>query len=84
MYVSDVAWKIAALPDGVIAAAKKALPPTEYGQGLIAENDAWAGLPTTKQIMDAALTSGVQTPRRKRPRVATAYGSRANGRLVTG
>jgi len=64
-YVSDVASKIAALPDGVIAAAKKALPPTEYGQGLIAENDAWAGLvglPTAKRIMDTALTRGAQTP----------------------
>ncbi|RSM58582.1 enoyl-CoA hydratase/isomerase family protein [Kibdelosporangium aridum] len=64
-YVSDVASKIAALPDGVIAAAKKALPPTEYGQGLIVENDAWAGLvglPTAQRIMGTALTSGAQTP----------------------
>ncbi|MEV0236439.1 enoyl-CoA hydratase/isomerase family protein [Nonomuraea sp. NPDC050786] len=64
-YVSDVASKIAALPDGVIAAAKKALPPTEYGQGLIAENNAWAGLvglPAAQRIMSTALTSGAQTP----------------------
>jgi enoyl-CoA hydratase/carnithine racemase len=64
-YVSDVASKIAALPDGVIAAAKKALPPTDYGQGLTAENDAWAGLvgqPAAQRIMSTALTSGAQTP----------------------
>ncbi|MFE3262059.1 enoyl-CoA hydratase/isomerase family protein [Nocardia sp. NPDC059091] len=64
-YVSDVASKIAALPDGVIAAAKKALPPTEFGPGLIVENDAWAGLvdqPAAQRIMGTALTSGAQTP----------------------
>ncbi|TVT61202.1 enoyl-CoA hydratase/isomerase family protein [Amycolatopsis rhizosphaerae] len=64
-YVSEVASKIAALSDGVIAAAKKALPPTEYGQGLAAENDAWAGLvelPAAQRIMGAALVSGAQTP----------------------
>ncbi|GAB3898909.1 hypothetical protein GCM10029964_084090 [Kibdelosporangium lantanae] len=49
----------------MIAAAKKALPPTEYGRGLVVENDAWAGLvglPAAQRIMGTALTRGAQTP----------------------
>lgn len=64
-YVADVARKIVALSDGVIAAAKKALPPTEYSAALVTENDAWAGLvglPAAQQIMGAALAGGAQTP----------------------
>lgn len=64
-YVDRVAQDIAGLPDGVIAAAKRALPPTEYGHALVVENDAWealVGLPAAASLMGGALRQGAQTP----------------------
>jgi enoyl-CoA hydratase/carnithine racemase len=64
-YVERVAHDIAALADGVVAAAKRALPPTDFGDALVVENDAWAGLvglPAARQLMGDALAAGAQTP----------------------
>lgn len=41
-YVDRVARNIAALPDGVIEAAKHSLPVDDFKQGLLREDDAWA------------------------------------------
>ncbi|MBM2620537.1 enoyl-CoA hydratase/isomerase family protein [Actinoplanes sp. LDG1-06] len=63
-YVERLALTIAALPDGVIAAAKQAMPPRDLTEGLTRENDAWAGLifrPVTAQLMGAGLAAGAQT-----------------------
>lgn len=64
-YVNRVVRNVAALADGVIGAAKRALPVTEFAAGLVVENDAWAslvGLPGTQRLMADALTAGAQTP----------------------
>lgn len=64
-YVARIASNIAALSNELIDAVKKTLPPTKYGQALIAENDAWAGLvvlPAAQQLMGSALAEGAQTP----------------------
>ncbi|WP_183392891.1 enoyl-CoA hydratase/isomerase family protein [Kineococcus radiotolerans] len=64
-HVDRVAHQIATLPDGVVAAAKHAMPPTEFGRGLITEDEAWASLvgsPAAQQLMTSALQRGAQTP----------------------
>lgn len=64
-FVDRVAHNIAALPEGVIAAVKHALPANDLAAGLARENDAWAsqiGLPTAQKLMGAALQKGAQTP----------------------
>jgi enoyl-CoA hydratase/carnithine racemase len=43
-FVDRLARNIAALPDGVIAAAKLAMPSDDISAGLARENNAWAGL----------------------------------------
>ena len=63
-FVDRLAGDIAALPDGVVAAAKHAILPHEHAEGLARENDAWAGLvlrPGTAQLMGAGLAHGAQT-----------------------
>jgi len=63
-FVDRLAGNIAALPDGVVAAAKHAIVPREHAEGLARENDAWAGLvfrPGTAQLMGAGLAHGAQT-----------------------
>jgi enoyl-CoA hydratase/carnithine racemase len=63
-FVDRLARDIAALPDGVVAAAKRAIGPSDLTEGLVRENDAWAGLvfrPATARLMGAALTGGAQT-----------------------
>ncbi|BBH63342.1 enoyl-CoA hydratase [Actinoplanes sp. OR16] len=63
-FVDRLAGNIAALPDGVIAAAKQAIAPRNHADGLARENDAWAGLvfrPATAQLMSAGLAHGAQT-----------------------
>jgi enoyl-CoA hydratase/carnithine racemase len=63
-FVDRLAADIAALPDGVVAAAKHAIVPGDHADGLVRENDAWAGLvfrPATAQLMGAGLTHGAQT-----------------------
>ncbi|MFD9698855.1 enoyl-CoA hydratase/isomerase family protein [Lentzea sp. NPDC059081] len=63
-HVSRVARNIASLADGVVAAAKRALPPTDFGTGLVTENDAWASLvtrPAAQRLMSGAMATGAQT-----------------------
>lgn len=63
-FVDRLARDIAALPDGVIAAAKRAIAPSDLGAGLAREHEAWAGLvfrPATAQLMAAGLARGAQT-----------------------
>ena len=63
-FVDRLAANIATLPDGVVAAAKHAIVPSDHADGLVRENEAWAGLvfrPATAQLMGAGLTHGAQT-----------------------
>jgi enoyl-CoA hydratase/carnithine racemase len=64
-YVERVARNIAALPDGVIEAAKHALPADDFKEGLLRENDAWAStfsLPAAQHLISRGLQEGAQTP----------------------
>ncbi|MFH8440817.1 enoyl-CoA hydratase/isomerase family protein [Streptomyces sp. NPDC018026] len=64
-YVDRVARDIAALPEGVVAAAKHALPAEDLTDGLSRENEAWAAqiaLPSVQQLMGRGLRDGAQTP----------------------
>ncbi|GDY48767.1 enoyl-CoA hydratase/isomerase family protein [Streptomyces antimycoticus] len=64
-YVDRVARNIAALPDGVIEAAKRSLPADDFEEGLLRENDAWASqfsLPAAQQLISGGLQNGAQTP----------------------
>lgn len=63
-FVDQLAQNIAALPEGVIAAAKKVLPPVRNIEGFKAETDGWQSLvfkPRTAEIMTKALQNGAQT-----------------------
>ncbi|UOZ07059.1 enoyl-CoA hydratase/isomerase family protein [Amycolatopsis sp. WQ 127309] len=63
-FVDRVARNIAALPDGVIAAVKRALPADDLTAGYLREHDAWASQvesPAVQKLMAAALPNGVQT-----------------------
>ena len=62
--VDRLARNIAALPEGVIAAAKHALPPDDLAAGLQRENDAWAGQfvrPAAEKLIRGGLAHGAQT-----------------------
>jgi len=64
-FVDRLARNIASLPDGVIAAAKDALPPKDLSEGLQREHEAWAGLfarPAAEQLIRRGLEVGAQTP----------------------
>ncbi|MFI6273937.1 enoyl-CoA hydratase/isomerase family protein [Streptomyces sp. NPDC050988] len=64
-YVDRVARNIAALPDGVIEAAKRSLPAEDFKEGLLRENDAWAAtfsLPAAQRLISGGLQNGAQTP----------------------
>ncbi len=64
-HVDRVARNIAALPDGVIAAVKRALPAEDFTEGLLRENDAWASgiaSPATRRLLVTGLENGAQTP----------------------
>ncbi|MFI8083990.1 enoyl-CoA hydratase/isomerase family protein [Kitasatospora sp. NPDC086009] len=64
-YVDGVARNIAALPDGVIEAAKRALPADDFTVGLLRENSAWAStftLPAAQHLISGGLENGAQTP----------------------
>ncbi|MFH8702228.1 enoyl-CoA hydratase/isomerase family protein [Streptomyces rubrogriseus] len=64
-YVDRVARDIAALPEGVVAAAKHALPAEHLTDGLSRENEAWAAriaLPSVQHLMGRGLRDGAQTP----------------------
>ncbi|MGK6316039.1 enoyl-CoA hydratase/isomerase family protein [Neorhizobium sp. DT-125] len=63
-FVDRLARNIAALPEGVIAAAKKAVPPTDLRDGFRREHDAWAGLferPVAEKLIRGGLRAGAQT-----------------------
>ena len=62
--VDRLAHNIAALPSGVIAAAKHAIVPADLAEGLVRENDAWAGLvvrPAAQGLIGGGLERGAQT-----------------------
>ena len=63
--VDRLARNIAALPEGVIAAAKHAILPEDLSEGLLRENDAWAGQvfrPAATELIRGGLAHGAQTP----------------------
>ena len=63
-FVDRLARNIAALPEGVIAAAKKAVPRTDLREGFRREHDAWAGLferPAAEKLIRGGLKAGAQT-----------------------
>lgn len=63
-FVERLADNIAALPDGVIAAAKQAVPPADLREGFRREHDAWAGLfarPAAETLIRGGLEGGAQT-----------------------
>lgn len=62
--VDRLARDIAALPEGVIAAAKRALAPEDLSEGLRREHDAWAGQfarPAAERLIRGALARGAQS-----------------------
>jgi enoyl-CoA hydratase/carnithine racemase len=62
--VDRLARNIAALPPGVIAAAKHAIVPDDLAEGLLREHDAWAGLvvqPAAQGLISGGLEHGAQT-----------------------
>ncbi|MDB5615382.1 MAG: Enoyl-CoA hydratase/isomerase [Devosia sp.] len=64
-FVDTLAQNIAALADGVIAAAKQSVPTDDYGTGLESENAAWASLftqPAAGRLILGGLELGAQTP----------------------
>ncbi|MDW5502483.1 enoyl-CoA hydratase/isomerase family protein [Pseudomonas lundensis] len=64
-FVDRLARNIAALPEGVIAAAKKAMPAPELQEGFYREHAAWAGLferPAAEKLIRGGLKAGAQTP----------------------
>ena len=63
-FVERLARNIAALPAGVIAAAKQAMPTPDLRVGFQREHDAWAGLfarPAAEQLIRGGLKAGAQT-----------------------
>ncbi|GGE85588.1 enoyl-CoA hydratase/isomerase family protein [Sphingomonas prati] len=63
-FVTRIAENIAALPDGVIAAAKQAVPHIVPGDGFERESKAWMDLifrPAVGQLMTDQLKAGAQT-----------------------
>lgn len=63
-FVARLARDIAALADGVIAAAKRSLPPADHGAALVVEDEVGMALlnDTAFQLMGDALGAGAQTP----------------------
>ena len=63
-FVDRLARHIAALPEGVIAAAKRAVPADDLASGLVRENGAWADLftlPAAEALIRGGLAHGAQT-----------------------
>ncbi|SMB44025.1 Enoyl-CoA hydratase/isomerase [Serratia proteamaculans] len=63
-FVDRLARNIAALPEGVIAAAKKAMPAPDLREGFYREHDAWAGLferQAAEKLIRGGLKAGAQT-----------------------
>ncbi|MGO4744684.1 enoyl-CoA hydratase/isomerase family protein [Serratia quinivorans] len=63
-FVERLALNMAALPEGVIAAAKQAMPGADLREGFYREHDAWAGLfqrPAAEILIRGGLKAGAQT-----------------------
>ncbi|MER9139954.1 enoyl-CoA hydratase/isomerase family protein [Mesorhizobium sp. M0830] len=63
-FVDRLARNVAALPTGVIAAAKKAVPLVDLRDGYRREHDAWASLfqrPAAEKLIRGGLKAGAQT-----------------------
>jgi enoyl-CoA hydratase/carnithine racemase len=63
-FVDRLARNIADLPEGVIAAAKRAVPIKDLRDGFRREHDAWAGLfsrPAAERLIRGGLAAGAQT-----------------------
>ncbi|SUX38203.1 Probable enoyl-CoA hydratase echA8 [Cedecea davisae] len=63
-FVEKLANNIASLPEGVIEAAKKAIPASDLREGFHREHDAWAGLfarPAAERLIRGGLKAGAQT-----------------------
>lgn len=63
-FVDRLASNIAALPEGVVAAVKQALPAPELAHGLKLEHEAWASLfalPAAEALIRGGLKAGAQT-----------------------
>ncbi|WNV89107.1 hypothetical protein [Umezawaea sp. Da 62-37] len=63
-FVDRLARDIAALPEGVIAAAKAAIRPEDLAEGLLREHDAWVGQvfrPAAGRLIGGGLAHGAQT-----------------------
>ncbi|GAA2695302.1 MULTISPECIES: enoyl-CoA hydratase/isomerase family protein [Actinosynnema] len=63
-FVDRLAANIAALPDGVIAATKRAIPAEDLSAGLVREHEEWAGLfakPAAGELMAGMMAAGAQT-----------------------
>lgn len=63
-FVDQLARHIADLPDGVIAAAKRAVAPEDLADGLLREHDAWASQiarPAAERLIRGGLAAGAQT-----------------------
>jgi enoyl-CoA hydratase/carnithine racemase len=63
-YVTRTAHIIAALPDGVARAVKRALPPADHSSALLVEDEVGMPLlnPVAMRLMSDALEAGAQTP----------------------
>lgn len=64
-FVNRLAHNIATLPEGIIAAAKQAMPAPDLHEGFQREHDAWAGLfarPAAESRIRGGLKAGAQTP----------------------
>lgn len=63
-FVDRLARNIAALPEGVIAAAKRAVPKADLREGFRREHDVWAELferPAAERLIRGGLAAGAQT-----------------------
>lgn len=63
-FVARLAHNIAALPEGVIAAAKQAMPAADLREGFYREHQVWAGLferPAAERLIRGGLKAGAQT-----------------------
>lgn len=63
-FVDTLAHHIASLPDGVIAAAKRAIPAENLAEGFKRESEAWFSLvtrPDTAKLIGGGIAKGLQT-----------------------
>jgi enoyl-CoA hydratase/carnithine racemase len=62
--VDRLARNIAALPEGVVTATKRAIVPDDLAEGFLREHDAWTGQiirPAAEQLIRGGLAHGAQT-----------------------